>query len=51
MATNRCVVFYGSNFWAYTRLGYVDLSPGKMRELLLGNGDVVISLDAYGRNG
>ena len=49
MATNRCVVFYGSNSWAYTRLGHVNLSQDKMRELL-GNGDVVITLDAYGRN-
>ena len=47
---NQIVVFYGSNSWAYTRLGHVNLSQDKMRELL-GNGDVVITLDAYGRNG
>jgi len=39
---NQIVIFYGSNSWAYTRLGHVDLSQQDMRELL-SNGDVVIT--------
>lgn len=38
---NQIVVFYGSNSWAYTRLGHVDLSKSEMTELL-SNGDVTI---------
>ena len=38
---DQIVIFYGSNSWAYTRLGHVDLAEDKMRELL-GNGDVTI---------
>ena len=35
---------YGSNTWAYTRLGkIVDKTPEEMEELL-GNGDVTITL-------
>ena len=41
---NQLVVFYGSNSWAYTRLGkIVDKTPEEMEELL-GNGDVTITL-------
>ena len=40
---NQIVVFYGSNSWAYTRLGHVNLSQQEMSELL-GNGDVSITL-------
>ena len=41
---DQLVVFYGSNSWAYTRLGRItDKDPGEMRELL-GNGDVTITL-------
>ena len=41
---NQMVVFYGSNSWAYTRLGkIVDKTPEEMEELL-GNGDVTITL-------
>ena len=40
---NQIVVFYGSNSWAYTRLGHVDL-PQKELEDLLGNGDVLLTL-------
>ncbi len=40
---NQIVVFYGSNSWAYTRLGHVDLSEKEMTELL-GNGDVTITI-------
>lgn len=40
---NQIVIFYGSNSWAYTRLGHVNLSQQEMRNLL-GNGDVCITL-------
>ncbi len=40
---NQIVVFYGSNSWAYTRLGHVDLSQQEMRDLL-GHGDVTITM-------
>ena len=42
---NQIVIFYGSNSWAYTRLGHVDLSAAEM-EALLGDGDVVLALSA-----
>ncbi len=45
-AGDQIVVFYGSNSWAYTRLGRItDRSPDQMKELL-GNGDVTIILTA-----
>ena len=41
---DQLVVFYGSNSWAYTRMGHItDQNPEQMRELL-GNGDVTITL-------
>ena len=41
---DQLVVFYGSNSWAYTRLGHItDQTPEQM-EALLGNGDVTITL-------
>ncbi len=40
---NQIVVFYGSNSWAYTRLGHVDLSAADMARLL-GSGDVTIAI-------
>ena len=41
---NQLVVFYGSNSWAYTRLGHItDQTPVQMKALL-GNGDVTITL-------
>lgn len=40
---NQVVVFYGSNSWAYTRLGHItDKNQNDMRDLL-GNGDVTIT--------
>ena len=37
-------VFYGSNSWAYTRLGHItDKSAADLKELL-GNGDVTITI-------
>ena len=45
---NQLVVFYGSNSWAYTRLGHIDdKTPDEMRKLL-GNGDVIITLEYDG---
>lgn len=40
---NQIVIFYGSNSWAYTRLGHVDLSEKEMADLL-GKGDVVLTI-------
>ncbi len=43
-SSSQMVVFYGSNSWAYTRLGHiVDKSPEELRELL-GQGDVTITV-------
>ena len=40
---DQIVVFYGSNSWAYTRLGHVDLPQEEMEDLL-GNGDIILTL-------
>lgn len=41
---SQIVVFYGSNSWAYTRLGRItDKTPAEMAELL-GSGDVTITI-------
>jgi hypothetical protein len=41
---NQIVVFYGSNSWAYTRLGRItDVSAEELTDLL-SNGDVAITL-------
>jgi len=43
-AGDQIVVFYGSNSWAYTRLGRItDQSVQELRDLL-GNGDVTVTL-------
>ena len=43
-AGNQIVMFYGSNSWAYTRLGRItDVSAEELTNLLA-NGDVVITL-------
>ena len=41
---NQIVIFYGTNSWAYTRLGHVELSQQEMRDLLA-NGDVTITFE------
>ncbi|MBQ3357159.1 MAG: hypothetical protein IJG45_08645 [Oscillospiraceae bacterium] len=41
---DRIVVFYGSNSWAYTRLGRITDKTGEELALLLGGGDAVITL-------
>ena len=41
---SNIVVFYGSNSWAYTRLGYItDLTDAELTNLL-SNGDVTITI-------
>ena len=46
-AGDQIVLFYGSNSWAYTRLGHMELSKPELKELL-GNGDVTIRISAAG---
>lgn len=40
---DQIVIFYGSNTWAYTRLGKIDLPEQEITDLL-SNGDVKISI-------
>ena len=41
---NQLVVFYGSNSWAYTRLGRITDKTKEDLSELLGNGDVTITI-------
>ena len=41
---NQIVVFYGSNSWAYTRLGKIQGLSGQELAELLGNGNVTLTL-------
>ena len=41
---NQIVVFYGSNSWAYTRLGHITDKTAAEMAALLGNGDVTITI-------
>ncbi|MDO4798862.1 MAG: cyclophilin-like fold protein [Coriobacteriales bacterium] len=41
---NQIVVFYGSNSWAYTRLGHITSQTSDGMASLLGNGDVSITI-------
>lgn len=43
-AGNQIVVFYGSNSWAYTKLGHITNKSAPELESLLGNGDVTITV-------
>ena len=43
-SSNQIVVFYGSNAWAYTRLGHITDPDAAGLEALLGHGDVTITL-------
>ena len=45
---NQIVVFYGSNSWAYTRLGHITGKNVSELTELLGNGDVTITLTGQG---
>lgn len=40
---DQLVIFYGSNSWAYTKLGHVDVSQQEMTALL-GQGDVTVTI-------
>ena len=41
---SQLVVFYGSNSWAYTRLGHISDQSAAELAALLGNGDVTVCL-------
>ena len=41
---DQMVVFYGSNSWAYTRLGHITDQDADGLRTLLGNGDVTVTL-------
>ena len=41
---NQIVVFYGSNSWAYSRLGHITDQDAAGMAKLLGNGDVTITI-------
>lgn len=40
---NQIVVFYGSNFWSYTKLGKMNLPAGEITELLA-NGNIILTI-------
>ena len=40
---DKIVVFYGSNSWAYTRLGKMDIPESGVTELL-SNGDITLKI-------
>ena len=44
-AGDRMVIFYGTNTWAYTRLGHIDLSRQELTALL-GGDSVAVTLSA-----
>ena len=46
---NQIVIFYGSNSWAYTRLGKITGLDEKELEDTFGNGDVTIGLSVGGQ--
>jgi hypothetical protein len=41
---NQMVVFYGSNTWAYTKLGHITDKTAQEMKTLLSNGNVTITL-------
>ena len=43
-SSSQIVVFYGSNSWAYTRLGHITDQDESAMATLLGNGDVTITI-------
>ncbi len=43
-SSNQMVVFYGSNAWAYTRLGHISDQSAEDMAALLGHGDVSVTL-------
>ncbi len=42
---NQIVIFYGSNSWAYTRLGHISDKSVQEMAKLLGNSDVTITIE------
>ena len=42
-SSNKIVIFYDSNTWAYTKLGHINLSKSELTDLL-GDGDVTITI-------
>lgn len=42
-SSSNIVLFYGSNTWAYTKLGHIELSPGEITALLVGD-EVTITI-------
>ena len=42
---NQIVIFYGSNSWAYTRLGHIEGKNAEELEQLLGEHDVALTLE------
>ena len=44
-AGDQIVVFYGSNSWAYTRLGRITDQSAEDLARLLGNGDVTLTIE------
>lgn len=46
-AGNQLVVFYGTNAWAYTRLGHITDKTEEDLTKLLGNGDVTITIESF----
>lgn len=45
-SSDQIVVFYGSNTWAYTRLGHITDKTDEELAELLSNGDVTITISA-----
>jgi hypothetical protein len=45
---NQIVIFYGSNSWAYTRLGHITDRDDAGMAALLGNGNVTITISMEG---
>jgi hypothetical protein len=41
---NQIVMFYGSNSWAYTRLGHITSQNAEGMAALLGNGNVTVAI-------
>ena len=41
---NQMVIFYGSNSWAYTRLGHITDKDAEEMAELLGSGNVTITI-------
>ena len=47
---NQIVIFYGSNSWAYTRLGHISDKDESQMEELLSNGDETVTISVSVKN-